>query len=299
MLEGAVVAQALASPALRNGAAWMATSLVFSTYSNTAFLHAGGSGLQLTLVRFIGSVLLGYLQQLFGALPAAPLGFNGGSNGMGDLGLDGLPDGGGGAGLGSGVGSSSGLAPELGAGLPSLTRSVGGVVLSLGRVDRAALLAGPLLVKKHARAYARPALALLTANFCNSVALKRTGITITYVTKCIIPIATGLLCLLGLGPAPPRKFGTIAGMAVLCSGIAAASAGNGSFELFGFLAALVSAFAQSFLTVFSKAAYEEAGLSGPQAQFVMATLALSILETTRWAKLLWGFVMRRLRKSQT
>mmetsp|Transcript_9721 Transcript_9721/g.36477 ORF Transcript_9721/g.36477 Transcript_9721/m.36477 type:complete len:338 (+) Transcript_9721:129-1142(+) len=211
----------LTSPVVRVGAAWISSSVVLSTYSNTAFLQAGASGWQLTMTRFVGSLLLGFAQQVLVAASARP------------------------------------------------TKRSGSLSLTSD-----ALMSPPRLFKKHAKTYLLPALSLLSANLFNSMALKNTGITITYVTKCVIPIFTSLLCLLGFGPHPSKNLSSIASMAVLCTGIALASAGNSSFHLPGFIFALISSISQSFLTVFSKQASNASGLTGPQAQFVMATLGL-------------------------
>lgn len=44
--------------------------------------------------------------------------------------------------------------------------------------------------------FALPALFLFMANYCNSIALDRIGISLTYTSKCIIPLITVLLTLL-------------------------------------------------------------------------------------------------------
>jgi len=44
-----------------------------------------------------------------------------------------------------------------------------------------------------------PALCLFLANYCNSIALERIGISLTYTSKCAIPIVTALLTLLADG----------------------------------------------------------------------------------------------------
>lgn len=53
-----------AAPALGAGASWFAITLGLSTYSNTAFLRAGGSAASLTLTRIGGATALGTLLEL-------------------------------------------------------------------------------------------------------------------------------------------------------------------------------------------------------------------------------------------
>ena len=54
------------------------------------------------------------------------------------------------------------------------------------------------------KAYARCGLLLFAANYCNSISLSLTGITVTYVVKAAIPVFTVLICALGLGKAYPK-----------------------------------------------------------------------------------------------
>lgn len=54
----------IAAPALGAGAGWFAVTFGLSTYSNTAFLRAGGSAATLTLTRIGGATVLGTLLEL-------------------------------------------------------------------------------------------------------------------------------------------------------------------------------------------------------------------------------------------
>ena len=119
-----------------------------------------------------------------------------------------------------------------------------------------------------------PALFLFVANFSNSISLDRVGISLTYTSKCAIPITTVLLTLLLDGweslPGPLALLSLIP----IAVGIAAASWNSPTFELAGFIAAMVSMMAQSALNVSSKRAIQKTGVTGPAAQRVMVLVGL-------------------------
>ena len=126
-----------------------------------------------------------------------------------------------------------------------------------------------------------PALFLFVANYANSVSLSRIGISLTYTSKCAIPLMTVLLTILmdGMGSLPnPLALLSLVPIAV---GIAAASWNSPTFELVGFLAAMLSTTAQSALNVTSKKAMAKSGISGLAAQRAMVAVGfgLSLLMT--------------------
>lgn len=170
----------------------------------------------------------------------------------------------------------------------TLTRFVGSALLGAVQASlsapRGTALASRLrrpvaLLRHRAVPYALPAAMLMVANYLNAVALGRTGITVTYVVKCSIPILTALLCAAGLGPRPPQDPLALLSILVVTLGVGLASSGNAEFRSDGFAAALCSAIAQAGLTISSKRALVSQRLSGPESQFVMATLAAGTLAT--------------------
>uniref|UniRef100_A0A7S3Q240 Sugar phosphate transporter domain-containing protein n=1 Tax=Chaetoceros debilis TaxID=122233 RepID=A0A7S3Q240_9STRA len=124
--------------------------------------------------------------------------------------------------------------------------------------------------------FAIPAFFLFLANYCNSVALDRIGISLAYTSKCIIPIITVLLTLAvdGLDAMPPIP--ALLSLIPIASGVAMASWNSPTFEKKGFAAAMLSSTAQSALNVSSKRALVKTGISGLQAQQSMASVALII-----------------------
>ena len=122
--------------------------------------------------------------------------------------------------------------------------------------------------------FALPALLLFIANVSNSISLHRIGISLTYTSKCAIPLLTAVWSVC-LGEALPNL------QALLCLlpiavGIAAASWKAPSVEAVGLSAALLSATAQSLLNVVSKRAIAKTGLSGLAAQRAMVAVGLGI-----------------------
>lgn len=129
---------------------------------------------------------------------------------------------------------------------------------------------------KYMGAFSVPALFLFVANYCNSIALERIGISLTYTSKCLIPLITVLMTLLvdGMSALPPTL--ALIMLIPIASGVALASWNSPSFDKSGFLAAIISSTAQAALNVFSKKSLQATGISGLQAQRSMASVALII-----------------------
>jgi hypothetical protein len=140
--------------------------------------------------------------------------------------------------------------------------------------------------------FALPAAFLFTANFANSISLNRIGISLTYTSKCGIPLITVLLTILLDGTKALPNTLALASLLPIAIGIAAASWNSPTFETIGFLAAVTSATAQSALNVTSKRAMMKTGVTGSAAQRVMVAVGLVItivvtltqVLTTRYSK---------------
>lgn len=128
--------------------------------------------------------------------------------------------------------------------------------------------------------FAVPALFLFLANWTNSISLDRIGISLTYTSKCAIPLITVLLTLLGEGPSALPSALALVSLLPIAFGIAAASWSAPTFSVFGFLAAMTSATAQSALNVTSKRAMVRTGINGPAAQRVMVGIGLLLTIAT-------------------
>lgn len=117
---------------------------------------------------------------------------------------------------------------------------------------------------------------IVVNNNNNSIALDRIGISLTYTSKCGIPLLTVLLTLLldGVGALPNAA--ALASLVPIAVGIAAASWSAPTFEALGFAAAALSATAQSALNVTSKRALTKAGLTGAAGQRTMVAVGLLI-----------------------
>jgi hypothetical protein len=124
--------------------------------------------------------------------------------------------------------------------------------------------------------FALPAAFLFTANYCNSIALDRIGISLTYTSKCLIPLITVLLtlCVDGTNALPSTL--SLMMLLPIASGVALASWNSPTFEKKGFIAAITSSTAQAALNVSVKRALSKTGISGLQAQRSMASVALII-----------------------
>lgn len=124
--------------------------------------------------------------------------------------------------------------------------------------------------------FALPAIFLFIANFANSISLNRIGISLTYTSKCGIPLITVLLTLLLDGTKAMPSLLALSSLIPIALGIAAASWNSPTFELGGFLAAMVSCTAQSALNVCSKRVMSKTGVAGPQAQRAMVAVGFAI-----------------------
>ncbi|GBG31569.1 Phosphoenolpyruvate/phosphate translocator 1, chloroplastic [Hondaea fermentalgiana] len=124
------------------------------------------------------------------------------------------------------------------------------------------------------RAFIVPALLLLGANYSNGVALKLAGITLTYVVKSAIPVATVVVNKLEGVTFAPMVYATLVPTVV---GVMLAAWSDLDFSLTGFVAALASMSLQTMLNIKSKAAISATNVSGVKAQLVMASIATVVL----------------------
>lgn len=124
--------------------------------------------------------------------------------------------------------------------------------------------------------FASPAVLLFIANYTNSISLDRIGISLTYTSKCAIPLVTVLLTIAmeGVQALPGTK--VLLTLIPIAVGIATASWNHPTFEPLGFLAATVSCAAQSALNVSCKKAMVKSGVSGPIAQRAMVAVGLVV-----------------------
>ena len=127
--------------------------------------------------------------------------------------------------------------------------------------------------------FALPATFLFVANYANSISLDRIGISLTYTSKCGIPLITVLLTLLIDGPAALPSTLTLLTLVPIGLGIAAASWAHPTFEPIGFAAAILSCIAQSALNISSKKVMTASGITGADAQRAMVCVALLITLT--------------------
>jgi len=121
-----------------------------------------------------------------------------------------------------------------------------------------------------------PAACLFTANFSNAISLHRIGISLTYTSKCAIPLITVVLALCMDGPKALPHGLALASLLPIAIGIGAASWHAPTFEPLGFAAAMLSATAQSALNVTSKRAMLKTGIRGASTQRVMVGVGLFI-----------------------
>ena len=119
-----------------------------------------------------------------------------------------------------------------------------------------------------------PALFLFVANYANSVSLSRMGISLTYTSKCAIPLMTVVLTVLLDGLQALPNTAALCSLVPIALGIACASWNSPTLDSRGFCAAMVSCVAQSALNVSSKRAMTKTGLQGPQAQRAMVAVGL-------------------------
>jgi len=134
----------------------------------------------------------------------------------------------------------------------------------------AVLTAQPLLKRMPflIRRMAAPSVLLLVANLLNSMGMLRSGVTVTYVVKSLIPFFTVILCRLR-----GQRFGTLvyASLLPVCLGVSLASATALDFDWSGFACALGSTVSQTMLNVASRDRIQDLKLSGSDAFLVMAT----------------------------
>lgn len=127
-----------------------------------------------------------------------------------------------------------------------------------------------------AKLFLLPSLFLFIANYCNSIALDRIGISLTYTSKCGIPLITVLFTLLLDGVAALPSKATLLSLLPIAIGIGAASWNSPTFEVFGFAAAIISTTSQAALNVISKRVMRKTGIRGAEAQRAMVFVALGI-----------------------
>lgn len=158
--------------------------------------------------------------------------------------------------------------------LLTLSRFGGSLLLGLLAHTDGAVVTRLVETVAAARHFWLPAFFLFIANYANSISLDRIGISLTYTSKCGIPLMTVLLTLLS-GHALPNPLALLS-LLPIALGIAAASWNSPTFEKYGFLAALVSTLAQSALNVSSKTAITKTGIRGPDAQRAMVAVGLGL-----------------------
>jgi hypothetical protein len=127
-----------------------------------------------------------------------------------------------------------------------------------------------------AQKFLLPSLFLFIANYSNSIALDRIGISLTYTSKCGIPLITVLFTLLLDGISSLPSMATLLSLVPIALGIGASSWNSPTFELFGFLAAMISTTSQAALNVVSKRVMRKTGVVGVEAQRAMVFVALGI-----------------------
>lgn len=124
--------------------------------------------------------------------------------------------------------------------------------------------------------FALPAAFLFIANYSNSLALNRIGISLTYTSKCAIPIFTVLVTYFLDGASALPSLPTLLSLIPIAFGIALASWDSPVFEPEGFAYAMISSSAQTALNVCSKKSLARTGLSGTQGQRAMVAVGLAI-----------------------
>ena len=124
--------------------------------------------------------------------------------------------------------------------------------------------------------FAVPAAFLFMANYANSIALNRIGISLTYTSKCAIPVFTVLVTWILDGAGALPSLPTLLSLVPIAGGIALASWDSPVFESKGFAFAMLSCATQTLLNVYSKKALFKTGLSGPEGQRAMVAVGLII-----------------------
>mmetsp|Transcript_47902 Transcript_47902/g.111738 ORF Transcript_47902/g.111738 Transcript_47902/m.111738 type:complete len:449 (+) Transcript_47902:55-1401(+) len=123
---------------------------------------------------------------------------------------------------------------------------------------------------------------LWCANFANSVSLERTGISVTYVFKSLIPFLTVLMCRLKGQQFSLRIY---ACLVPICIGVSLATITDLQFDTLGAVFAFFSALAQTGLNIQSKSCIRQLKVSGMEAFVVMSTscVAISVPATLLWS----------------
>jgi hypothetical protein len=121
-----------------------------------------------------------------------------------------------------------------------------------------------------------PAIFLFIANYTNSISLDRIGISLTYTSKCAIPLVTVLLTVAMDGTRALPSAKVLWTLIPIALGIGASSWNHPTFEPLGFLAAMASCTAQSALNVSCKKAMNKVAVSGLAAQRAMVAVGLVI-----------------------
>lgn len=129
---------------------------------------------------------------------------------------------------------------------------------------------------KTAEEFILPSLFLFAANYSNSIALDRIGISLCYTSKCGINLITVLFTLILDGVSALPSAMTLASLVPIAFGIGMASWNSPTFEWIGFLAAMLSATSQAALNVSSKRVMNRTGVKGSEAQRSMVLVALCI-----------------------
>lgn len=121
-----------------------------------------------------------------------------------------------------------------------------------------------------------PAVFLFIANLTNTISLNRIGISLTYTSKCAIPLLTVLITYLLDGRTSLPNLYAVLALLPIAGGIAAASWNAPTFEPYGFVTAILSATAQSALNISSKKAMLRTKTTGPAAQRAMVTIGSAL-----------------------
>jgi hypothetical protein len=127
-----------------------------------------------------------------------------------------------------------------------------------------------------AKLFLLPSLFLFIANYSNSIALDKIGISLTYTSKCAIPMITVLLTIALDGITALPSTATLLSLIPIAIGIGASSWNSPTFEYLGFIAAIISTTSQAALNVVSKRVMKHTGIHGIEAQRAMVFVALGI-----------------------
>lgn len=121
-----------------------------------------------------------------------------------------------------------------------------------------------------------PAFYLTLANLCNVIALDKIGISLTYTTKCAIPIMTVFIQAIEDRKNLP-SYSSILSLIPIAFGIALSNWNAPRFDAVGFIFAILSCTAQSFLNVSCKNAIMKTNLSGFAVQRNLVAIAFVVL----------------------